>query len=460
MKKIQFYISLWGGKFFLWIWKLRGKLRDDKPGMAALKLYPDFLPNVAKPPLTVVVTGTNGKTTISSFTAEILRNMGKKVAFNDWGANHHAGHARLLLDSVNIFNRPTKDAAVIETDELISHIYIPSMHPNYLIVNNVARDSMLRNANPKYIAGEIKKTIDACDDNTLILLNADDPLSCFLAEGKNCVYFGAEDLHTNPYENTVNDFGACPVCGAKPEYKFRNYRHIGEFVCPKCHLTNPKKDFSITKLLNDGTQMAVKEKDGNEYVYPVISRAIHNIYNTVALIALFRSMGYSPKQVSEELSKLKMPETRETHHTIGNTQLLTMAAKSQNATAVSSVCETVAKDDSDKIIVLLLDEIYPNPKKLETINYLYDIDFEFLNKDNIKRIICAGPRCLDTKLRLLLAGIDKEKIFAVDEAMQSAELVYTKGIEKIIIMNDVFSISRANKLCEKIKETLSSKGEE
>lgn len=155
-----------------------------------------------------------------------------------------------------------------------------------------------------------------------------------------------------------------------------------------------------------------------------------------------------------------MPETRETHHTIGNTQLLTMAAKSQNATAVSSVCETVAKDDSNKIIVLLLDEIYPNPKKLETINYLYDIDFEFLNKENIKRIICAGPRCLDTKLRLLLAGIHKEKIFAVDEAMQSAELLYTKGIEKIIIMNDVFSISRANKLCEKIKETLSSKGEE
>lgn len=456
MKKIQFWLSLWGGKCFLWLWKLKKQIRDDKPGMAALRLYPDFLLDVKKPPLTIVVTGTNGKTTISSFTAEILRNMGKSVSFNDWGANHHAGHARLLLDSVDIFNRSNKDAAVIETDELISHIYIPGMKPTYLIVNNVARDSMLRNANPSYIAGELRKTVQACDDNTTVFINADDPLSCFIGEGKNCVYFGADDLHTQPYENVVNDFGACPICGAKPEYKFRNYRHIGEFVCPQCGLSNPKKDFKVKEIIDDSKQIIVEEKDG-EFAYPIISRAIHNIYNTVAIIALFRTMGLTPEEVSFELSKIKMPETRETHHMVGNTELLTMAAKSQNATAVSSVCETVSKDDSDKIVVLLLDEIYPNPKKLETVNYLYDTDFEFLNKENIKRIICAGPRCLDTKLRLLLAGVDKSKIFAVDEARQVPELLYTDGIEKVIIMNDVFSISRANTLCDKIKEAFKEK---
>ena len=116
-------------------------------------------------------------------------------------------------------------------------------------------------------------------------------------------------MHTNPYENTVNDFGACPICGAKPEYKFRNYRHIGEFICPKCGLETPKKDFKVKAIINDGTQMTVEEKDG-EFIYPVISSAIHNIYNTVAIIALLRTMGLSAEETASELAKIKMPETR------------------------------------------------------------------------------------------------------------------------------------------------------
>ena len=40
---------------------------------------------VAKPKLTIVVTGTNRKTTISALIAGVLRKEGKSVSFNDWG---------------------------------------------------------------------------------------------------------------------------------------------------------------------------------------------------------------------------------------------------------------------------------------------------------------------------------------------------------------------------------------
>ena len=82
---LRFAIALWGGKFFLFWYCRTGHVRNDKPGMAAMRLYGDFLRYVAKPKLTIVVTGTNGKTTISALIAGVLRKEGKSVSFNDWG---------------------------------------------------------------------------------------------------------------------------------------------------------------------------------------------------------------------------------------------------------------------------------------------------------------------------------------------------------------------------------------
>ena len=104
---LRFIISLWASKLCLFLFKHTGRERDDRPGILALRLCPDFLDRVKKPQLVVAVTGTNGKTTISNLVSNILNLEGKKVAYNTWGANYKAGQARCLLDAVSIFNRPT-----------------------------------------------------------------------------------------------------------------------------------------------------------------------------------------------------------------------------------------------------------------------------------------------------------------------------------------------------------------
>ena len=76
MKKIRFFLALWAGKLLLFVWKRIGRERDDKPGMASMRLCEDFLELVAKPKLTIAVTGTNGKTSISSMVADMLRRRG------------------------------------------------------------------------------------------------------------------------------------------------------------------------------------------------------------------------------------------------------------------------------------------------------------------------------------------------------------------------------------------------
>lgn len=455
MRKIRFLIALWAGKFFLFIFKKTGRVRDDRPGMASMRLCEDFLAQVAKPKLTIAVTGTNGKTSISSMVADMLRRQGMTVSYNDWGANHHAGQARCILDAVSIFNKPTKDVCVIESDELISPINIPRIKPNYLIVNNVARDSMLRNANPEYIASQLAKACEGSKD-TVVIINADDPICCFIGKNNRRVYFGADDLDTKPFENIAKDFTSCPECGALCDYDYRNYRHIGHFTCPDCGLTTPERDYFAKNVSDDGKKFTVEEKDGS-FEYPLVSSAVHNVYNTAAIIALMRDIGVSKEETAKLLSETRLPEFRETQHVVNDIEVICRVAKGQNATAVSTVFEQVVKDKCKKEIIILLDEIFENPKKQETVAWIYDSDYEFLNDDNVAKIIVGGPRCKDHYLRLLLAGIPAEKLVCIKGVMETADYVSHEGVDKIFILHDVNSVSRGHNVRDAVIERISSK---
>jgi hypothetical protein len=64
----------------------------------------------------------------------------------------------------------------------------------------------------------------------------------------------------------------------------------------------------------------------------------------------------------------------------------------------------------------------------ENVTWLYDCDFEFLNKENITRIVATGPRAKDYRLRLLFAGVPDEKIRCTLNEMDAPTLLeYNSG---------------------------------
>ena len=65
--KIRFFLGLWSSKFLLFTYKLKGKEKNDRPGLLAYKFSKDFIYRIDKPKIMIGVTGTNGKSTISSF---------------------------------------------------------------------------------------------------------------------------------------------------------------------------------------------------------------------------------------------------------------------------------------------------------------------------------------------------------------------------------------------------------
>lgn len=451
--RMRFFIALWGGKFFLFLYRHTGREKNDRPGMVSMRLFDDFLKYVAKPKLTVVVTGTNGKTTISNILASVLRMQGMTVSMNEWGANYRVGQARCLLDAVNIFNRPTKDAAIIEADELTSPQNMPYLEPDYIIVNNLARDSMRRNAYPEYIYEQLEKAINGCP-KAVVILNGDDPISSSLGEDNRRIHFGVSDQHTVEMPHVIDDFGVCPVCGGKPQYHYRNYRHIGDYYCPNCGLKAPERDYFAVNIDYKAREITVREPDGSTFLYPLISASVFNAYNLMAVISILRDIGIPQEDLARNLRDTRVPSSRESRDEVMGIELITQLAKGQNATAVSTVFEHLSKDPASKELILILDENFDPSKESETVCWIYETDYELLKNDSIKKIIVGGARYLDYRLRLLLAGIPEEKFVCVRRELDTVKYVDTAGIDKIYVLHNDTAVSLARKVRDAVKQRI------
>ena len=88
---------------------------------------------------------------------------------------------------------------------------------------------------------------------------------------------------------------------------------------------------------------------------------------------------------------------------------------------------------------------------------MYDTDFEFLNRPEITRLVCAGPRCRDYRLRLLLAGIPEEKIFVEEDEFRALDLLELKPGSDVYILYGVDGMPLAFRVKDKLKEKLLGK---
>ena len=443
---LRFYIAFLAAKFCDWIFRLRGNGRDDRPGLLAFKICPDFLARIAKPKLVIAITGTNGKTTTSALVYNKLVEMGYKVSFNDWGANLHAGYCLNLMRAVNIFNKPVVDVSLLEADEKTLTNTMSMIKPNYILVTNICKDSLRRNGHPEYIFDRIEKTFEALGNQTTAILNANDPISSQLARntGAKRIFFGMADAHTDPFENRVKDIWVCPECGADIKYEYRHYRHIGKYSCPDCNFRTPDCKYFAKEIDLDNRSMTI-EDTGESYEYPLISDTIFNAFNVLAAVALLRELNIERQSLAEYLKTQIITKIRETCIRYKGIDYYTYGTKSQNVSAASTVFEYMAKEPSIKEIVFCLDEVQDRNHPSETLTWIYETDYEFLNSPNIRKIVCAGHMYLNHKLRLLLAGIPEEKIACVEDENLVAQLIDTEGIDKVYVLFETDYVRKGGK---------------
>ena len=451
-------MALWMAKLSIPALKITRHNGTDFPGKLALRLCPDFLRYVGKPARIIAVTGTNGKTTVSNLLNDILEASGHRVLNNRAGSNISSGISTALLKGCDLLGRPKKyDMAVLEVDERSAPRIYPYVKPEFVVITNLFRDSIMRNAHPDYIAGILTRHIPR---DSKMILNADDLISAGVAPENQRVYFGIDRLDSDVQEclNLLNDMRICPKCSGKLNYEYLRYHHIGRAVCSDCGFASPEAKYLAQNLdLEKGT--LTLHEDGEDYTYPLVNDSLFNIYNMISVIAVLRQLGLAHDEICRQMENVSIVGTRLSREQVADVGIVMQMSKDKNALACSRNFDYIRTIPGPKELVVMMNCMGVAKSWSENPSWLYDTDFEFLNQDCITRLVCAGPRCRDYRLRLLLAGIPEEKIFMEEDEFKALELLERKPGSDVYILYGVDGMPLAFRVKAKLKEMLLKKEE-
>lgn len=457
MNKLRYLIALWAAKLSVVALKITRHNGTNFPGVVALKICPDFLKYVQKPETIIGVTGTNGKTTVCNLAIDMFKADGRLVLDNNMGSNINSGISTSFINGVNIFGKCKYDTALIEIDERSAPLLFPYMQPKVLLINNLTRDSIMRNGHPEYIG---KILTEEMPPQTRLLLNGDDLIASNIAPENSRKYFGIEKMDTDVTEciNLINDMRICPKCNGILEYEYLRYHHIGKAVCPHCGFKSPVYDYAGFDVDTDKMTIKVKDKTG-QYQFRLLNDSVFNIYNVVAVIALFREIGYSFEKIAELLKQIEIVKSRFSEKETSGYTIVRQMSKDKNALGASRAFDYVSGRPGDKELILMMNCLGDTKHWSENICWLYDADFEFLNRENIKNIIVTGPRAKDYYLRLKLAGIEDEKISFVEKELDAPKALKLCRGESIYVFYGTDSIVLGNNVVKNIEKEIAERGE-
>ncbi|MBQ9765750.1 MAG: DUF1727 domain-containing protein [Lachnospiraceae bacterium] len=455
MKKLRFYLAVFVGKMIYTIEKLLGKNASVFPGSMAIRICPDVLGQLKKPELIIGITGTNGKTTVTNMLIDFYRRKGYDVINNSLGSNVAGGIVTAFLINSTFSGKCKKNIAILEIDEKSTRLVCPYMQPDWLICTNLFRDSIKRNAHTEYIAGILDKYIPK---KTKLVVNADDLISSRLAEGNERVYFGIErqEYELESANNLAKDITICPNCDNKLVFDYARYHHIGRAHCPNCDFASPNADYLVKKIDKEADEVVITNPVGEVWTFTMLSENIVNIYNQVACVALLTELGFDTEDIRTHLTKDSIVASRFSVVEAGGTKIMTQLSKGKNSIACSRALDYINHYKAEsKCVLVMVDDLYEEKEGSENTCWLYDADFEYLATPEVKRVVVAGARALDHKVRLLMAGIPEEKIVTVEAELDAVDkLAEIKGVEAIFILHEVFGYGRASEVRNRLKERL------
>lgn len=443
---IRSNIAAFVGRTIFRLMRLLGREASYTPANIALKLCPELLGMLPRPETVILVTGTDGKTTTANLITTLLEKQGRTVACNRLGSNTIVGITNTIMTNGNA------EIAVLETDEHWLRIVAPQLKPDYVIVTGLLRDSLQRNAHPEYVF--YKMSLTECKDMTVIL-NADELCSARLFPENRRLYYSIGRLDTDhPVPpNRVNDFPICPECGGELIYDYARYGNVGHASCPECGFSSPEADFLISNV-NPETRKLIAEYRGETHEIPMINDGIFNIYNEAAALLLLLDMGTDAEEAGRLAASAEITKTRYSSTEVNGVEIIHTMAKGNNSLPVSMVFDYIRSKPGTKAVVMALDDADEKASS-ERIGWIYDTDYEFLKDDNIKQIIAVGTRCRDQYLRLLLAGIDRDRLVCGTDEIHTLEKLRT-DVDAIYLLHDMStydeSVRAENRIVQILEE--------
>ncbi len=311
----------------------------------------------------------------------------------------------MILNNSNLRGVVTKDALVIESDERYLRHTLKFFKPNFLVVTNLYRDQMTRNGHPEHIFEIIK---EAGLEDIHLVLNADDPLSSLYGlNRKDVTYFGMNKTEISKTENDgrYNDGIYCPNCKHEMKYDYYNFAHIGGFRCTNCEHKRKEPDFAVTKIDLKSGEVEIN----NKYKLNLSMRSIYMAYNFLSAFSVASLVGIDNEKIIKSLNNYILKNDRIQKFNIDNHEGMLLTSKHENSIAYNQSIEYIIKENKPCMVVVIVDQISRKYFTSET-SWIWDIDFEKLNANCVKKIVFAGKYVNDLISRAKYSQMDKTKI--------------------------------------------------
>lgn len=389
-------------------------------GVVAQRLYPDIVHHLSTQLAggSILVTGTNGKTTTSGFIAAILSDAGLRVWRNREGSNLMRGIAGALVIRARLsgnLRRGGQAVSIFEVDEAVVPQIMRDVPLRIAVFNNLFRDQLDRYGEVDSVLARWQQAIGTLPQQTTLALNADDPAVAELGAtySGQVVYYGIDDTAfdlglqgtTSERHQTV-DTRTCPRCGSDLEYTARFFSHLGHYYCSNCGNRRPEPQVRATNIaFNAFDQLRMKVltmTHEGEIVIPL--PGFYNVYNALAAIAAAQALQIDWPPVVSGIQQFKPAFGRGERVLVAGRTLRILLAK--NPTGFNEVLRTLFSDDEPRHVLLMLND---NIADGRDVSWIWDVDFERIT-GHTTTLTITGTRALDLALRLKYAGVAPETI--------------------------------------------------
>ncbi|HAG04844.1 MAG TPA: hypothetical protein DCG28_05315 [Lachnospiraceae bacterium] len=414
--------------------KIMGRNGTTLPGAVALKIYPDVLTALSENTDVYLVTGTNGKTTLTHMLNSVAEKPLNSFS-NLYGSNLAQGITTVFIANSTPTGKCKKKAAILECDENTIPYITKKTSPKGVILNNFYKDQLDRYGDMNALLDKLIAAFNASPE-TRLYTNADCSFASYIAQRvKNPVtYFGSEiplakvAIHEGMY---------CMKCGAKYEYDLRVLGHMGHFKCPKCGFSRKEPVYKLTgtSYLEDDSVLVKTLLKGKEREFKLWLADFYNIYNMLAAVTLADDIGIKYEDIRSGIAKVKNVFWRTEKLNLGESVFHFYLTK--NPMGADCNLNVLLNVKQPKSVIFGLNDNYADG--VDT-SWIWDANFEIVNDclDFTRKIYVCGTRRYDMALRLKYAGVPVNLIEIRDDEVKLVKELSKEKNKVYIIGNYTF----------------------
>ena len=367
-------------------------------GKVATAVDPTLLRELAKnlSDGSVVVLGTNGKTSTTAMIARGATFAGRDVVTNATGANLVGGVVGALMGA-----REAR-LGVIEVDEVVAPRVAEALRPRVMVWTNVFRDQLDRYGEVDLILSYLARAAGGLHEDGTLVVDADDPGLVAAAErsGKRVVYFGLTKGRGDE-AHIAADSSDCPRCGTPLRYAHTYLGHLGVYACGSCGWRRPDPDVAVTPIELHGARRLRARIDAGDSSAEVELHmgGLSAASNLGAAAAALRCLGVPLDVTATALADMPTVFGRGEEINVGGATGLLMLMK--NPAGGNELIAELLEDGYRRVFVAVNDRYADGLD----VSWLWDIEFERL-AGRTDQLVATGRRAYDMAVRLKYAGLD------------------------------------------------------